>query len=175
MVIRRHSRKALWVARDLLGLARHRRGSTTLEFAVIGLAFFGLVLFVIALGFRLYVQVALEYACSRTARLLAVDSTQSRSASAQKFQSATFCPLLDAFLACNVTISLQPVTDFRNGSTTGGTGTPPFSPGQGGSLMLLRVTYQLPALSWPVPTRGGATGAFGATTVTVGYPYQNEY
>ncbi len=169
----RYSGKAFRPASGLLRLIRHRRGAVALEFAFSGLAFFGLVLFIIALGFRLYVQVALDYASGRAARLLAVDSTQSRSPSATKFQSATFCPLLDAFLACNVTISLQPVTDYRNASPIGGTGPPPFSPGQGGSLMLLRVTYQLPALSWPVPT--GGVGAFGATTVTVGYPYQNEY
>lgn len=155
-------------------LARDRRGVVALEFAFTGMAFFGLVLFVIALGFRLYVQVALDYASSRAARLLAVDSTQSLSASAQHFQTASFCPLLSPFLACSsVVLSVQPVTDFRNGSSIGGSGPLPFNPGQGGSLMLLQVKYALPTLSWPVP--GSGSGSFTGAFVTAGYPYQNEY
>lgn len=146
-----------------------------LEFAAAGLAFFALVLLVIALGFRLYVHVALDYASSRAARLLAVDSTQSRSKNAATFQAVSFCPLLSPFLACaNVSVALQAVTDFTNASALG-PGPPPFSPGQGGSLMLLRVTYRVPALSWPAPTGHGASQSFSGASVTIGYPYQNEY
>ncbi len=146
-----------------------------LEFAITGLAFLAMLLFVAALGFRMYVQVALDYSASRAARLLAVDSTQSLSGSAQHFQSASFCPFLSPFLACNgLTISLQPVSDYLHGSSPGA-GPPPFNPGQGGSLMLLQITYALPALSWPVPVRGGGLGHFASPIVTAGYPYQNEY
>ncbi len=152
-----------------------RRGAAAVEFALTGTIFLGLVLFVIALGFRLYVEVALDYASSRASRILAVDSTQSRSANAANFQAVTFCPLLSPFLECdNVTVALQAVPDYRTGSQIGQSGPPPFSPGQGGSLMLLTVTYQLPALSWPSPAGGGAD-ALQLATVTVGYPYQNEY
>ena len=154
-------------------LGRDRGGAAAVEFAFVGTAFVGLVLFVLALGFRLYVQVALDHASSRAARLLAVDSTQSRSANAKNFQTVTFCPLLARFLACsNVTISLQAVTDYRNASPMGGSGPPPFSPGQGGSLMLLQAAYALPLMSWPIP---GGTGSLGGLAVTVGYPFQNEY
>ncbi len=156
------------------GLARDRRGVVALEFALTGVVFLGLLLFVAALGVRLYVQSALDYASSRAARLLAVDSTQSRSASAAQFRSVSFCPLLSAFLVCsNITISLQPVTDYLNGSSPGGSGPPPFNPGQGGGLMLLRVSYALPVLSWPVPMPGG--GGFASASATSSYPYQNEY
>ncbi len=122
------------------------------------------------LGFRMYVQVSLEYAVSRTARLLAVDSAQSRTSSTTTFQAVTFCPQLTAFLSCNnVSISLHPVTDFTNSSSVGAT----FNAGTSNSLMLLQATYQLPSLSWPQPN--GTPGSFGGSSVTVGYPYQNEY
>ena len=153
-----------------------RRGTAALEFAITGLAFFGLILFVISLGFRLYVQVALDYASSRAARMLAVDSSQSLSRNAASFQTVTFCPLLSAFLACvNVTISLVSVTDYQNTSPIGGSGSPPFTPGEDGSLMLLQVSYRLPALSWPVPGGNGTSGGFAGASVTASYPYQNEY
>lgn len=160
------------VASGWRGLSRDRGGAVALEFGIIGLAFFGLVLFTISLGFRLYVQVALDYAASRAARLLAVNTNQSLSQNATNFQSVTFCPNL--FLPCaGLRISLVSVTDYRNATPDTGSGTPPFSPGQSGSLMLLRVTYNLPPLGWPSPT-GGPTVGFGPT-VSASYPYQNEY
>lgn len=153
-----------------------RRGTTAIEFALTGLACFGLILFAIGLGFRLYVQVALNYAGSHAARLLAVDSTQSLSKSATAFQTVTFCPLLSPFLACaNLSIALVSVTAYRNSSAIGGSGPAPFSPGQSGSLMLLQATYRMPALSWPVAADPGSSGSFPGAVVTARYPYQNEY
>ncbi len=155
---------------------RDRRGTTALEFALTGLACFGLILFSIALGFRLYVQVALDYASGRAARMLAVDSTQSLSRNANSFQTVTFCPLLSAFLACsNISIALVSVTDYHNSSSIGGSGPLPFTSGQSGSLMLLQATYRLPGLGWPLPSGRGASGGFAGASVTADYPYQNEY
>ncbi|MEO8715986.1 MAG: hypothetical protein ABI369_13325, partial [Acetobacteraceae bacterium] len=106
----------------------------------------------------------------------AVDSTQTLSKNAANFQAVSFCPLLSAFLACvNVTISLVSVGDYRTGSSLGGPGPPLFNPGQSGSLMLLRATYRLPALSWPLPDGNGASGGFAGASVSASYPYQNEY
>ncbi len=171
----RHRERARPAIGGLYRLGTDRRGAAAVEFALPGTAFLGLVLFVMALGFRLYVEVALDFASGRAARLLAVDSTQSLSGSAANFQTFTFCPVLQAFLSCNnVTISLQSVTDYAAGSPVGQSGPPPFNPGQGGSLMLLQVSYALPALGWPLPGGGGA-GGFPAASVTVGYPFQNEY
>ena len=165
----------LRLASGLRTVIGDRRGAAALEFAICGVAFLALTLFTFSLAFRLYVQVAMDYAADRAARLLAVDSTQSRSTSANQFSTVTFCPLLSALLNCaGVTIALQSVTDYRNGSTYSGTGPPPFNPGQGGSLMLLQVIYPLPSLTWPNPSGGGA-GSFAGMTVSASYPYQNEY
>ena len=122
-----------------------------------------------ALGFRLYTEAALEYATSHAARLLAVDTTRSRSSNAASFQAVTFCPLLAPFLSCNnVTVSLQPCSpDFRTGCTASASARPPFTNGGSGSLMLLQARYSLPTSGWLMNFQG--------TTVTVKYAYQNEY
>ncbi len=165
----------LWIRSCVRHISLDRGGTTALEFALTALASLGLILFAISLGFRLYVQAALNYAGSRAARMLAVDSMQSLSKSAGSFQAVTFCPLLSPFLACaNLSIALVSVTDYRSSSSIGGSGPPPFNPGQSGSLMLLQVTYQLPALSWPLPSPGPG-GSFAGMAVTANYPYQNEY
>ena len=151
-----------------------RRGVAALEFALTGVASLGLMLFVISLGFRLYAEVALDYAVSRAARLLAVDSTHILPQNLANFQTTTFCPLLSSFLPCvGTTLSLVAVTDYRNAPASGGSA---FSTGQGGNLMLLRVTYQLPALSWVTRTPTGGVSRMGfGPSVSASFPYQNEY
>ena len=153
-------------------LGHDRRGVAALEFALTGVASLGLMLFVISLGFRLYAEVALDYAVSRAARLLAVDSTHSLPQNRANFQTTTFCPLLPALLSCvGTTLALVAVTDYRNASAGSA-----FSTGQGGNLMLLQVTYQLPALSWVTRTPTGGVSRMGfGPSVSASFPYQNEY
>jgi Flp pilus assembly protein TadG len=162
-------------------LFRRRDAIVALEFAAVGSAFFGLMLFIIFVCFRVYVQVALNYATNEAARMLSVDTTQSLSQSPSQFQAVTFCPLLAPFLACsNLAISLQPVTDYLNDSTVtppvvGGTANP-FSPGQDSSLMLLQISYTMPMFGWILPGVGGQSSqSINGGVVTVGYPYENEY
>ncbi len=157
-------------------LLRGRSGAVAVEFAAVGTLFLALLVFALYLGLRLYVQVALEHAAARAARLLAVNSTHARSKDQASFQSQTFCPLLSPFLPCaSVVVALWPVTDYLNGSTPpqGGSG-PPFSAGQGGNLMLLQASYRLPSFAWPAPDGSGQV-ALGSVTVTSRYPFQNEY
>ena len=149
-------------------LRHDTRGVAALEFAVAGPMFLGLVLFVMALGFRLYTHAALDYAAGRTARLLAANS-QTRSQDAANpgtLKSVTFCQFLSPFLGCgNATVSLQSCSpDFRTCSATSTS-----NPGTAsGSLMLLQASYPVPTLSSLFPSWAAET------TVTVGYPYQNE-
>jgi Flp pilus assembly protein TadG len=153
-----------------------RRAAAAVEFALVSLPFSALVLFLLMLGYRLYVQAALDYVAGQAGRMLAVDVTQSRTSSKKNFQTLTLCPLLSPFLSCNnVTVSLAAVTDYSTASYTD-PATPPFSTGQIGNynLMLLHLTYTLPSLNWPSPT-SGAVMTFLGTTVHAYYPYQNEY
>jgi Flp pilus assembly protein TadG len=165
---------------------RQRRADTVaVKFALVSLAFIGLMLFVLQLGFRLYAQIALDYATSRAARLLQIDAPQTLAASRNTFQTTTFCPLLAPMLSCaNVLIALRPVAqDYLNDSqvnppATSGTLTQPatFSPGTSGALMLLQVTYLGPAMTWPLNL--GPVAAYNGTTGSVivsSMPYENEY
>ena len=170
-------------------LRRHRRarraGSVAVEFALIAVTFLGMLMFTAQLGFRLYAQLAIDYATVRAARLLAVDSPHTLSASRSTFQSATFCPLLAAMLQCsNVLITLRPVaTDYLSDSQSN----PPvltrtlvtpatFSAGQSTTLMLLQVIDLGPAMTWPRSDVGAATynGTSGSALVSSA-PYINEY
>jgi Flp pilus assembly protein TadG len=153
-------------------LRRDARGSVAVEFALVSIMFFTLLFFIIALAFRLYVQIALNFASGHAARLLAVDSAHTLTTSSAHFQSTAFCPLLAPFLSCsNVTISLAAVTDFGSGASQA---TTTFTPGQSSSLMLLRVTYTTGDLSWPLPI-GGGSGTFPTATIVSSFPYINEY
>ena len=155
-------------------IVRDRRAAIAVEFGLVSLPFTALVLFMMALGYRLYVQAALDHVASQAGRMLAVDATQSQSKSVQNFQTLTLCPLLSPFLSCNnVTVTLMAVTDYSNTTYTN-TDPQPFSPGGSNSLMLLRLTYTLPSLGWPSPT-GSAAMTFLGATVNAYYPYQNEY
>ncbi len=159
-------------------LGHDRTAMVALEFALVGSAFLGLVLFVIFLGYRLYVQIALSYALGELARLLSVNRTQTLSQSETQFQSSTFCPQMASFLACsNLAISLQPVADYSalpQAPVIGGASNP-FGPGQDGSLMLLQVSYQMPVFGWILPAGGGSSQSINGGVVTVSYPYENEY
>ena len=149
-------------------LRRGRAGATTLECAIAAAAFLGVVGFVTDLGFVLYTQVALDFAVSRAARLLAVDSQQTRSANQAALQTVTVCPVLASFLDCSrVSVSLAPVTDYSSPPVAN----PPFSPGQGGSLMLLQLSYALPAFAAPL----AMGGVFASTQTVARMPYINEY
>ena len=150
-------------------LAADRRGAAALEFAIAAAVFLGVTGFLLDLGFVLYAQVALDFVAARAARMLAVDSQQKLSPNQAAFQAATVCPLLDSFLACNqVTVTLASVTDYA-GSLSQGAGA--FNPGQGGSLMLLTLSYPLPTFA--VPLASG--GVFAGTNTVARFPYMNEY
>jgi Flp pilus assembly protein TadG len=164
---------------------RDRAGTVAVEFALVSFAFIGLLLFVLQLGFRLYAQIALDFATSRAARQLQVNATQTLTASLNTFRTVTFCPLLAPMLTCaNVLITLRRIAqDYLNDSqanppATSGTLTQPatFTPGASGALMLLQVSYVGPIMTWPlswgsVATYNGTTGS----VIVSSMPYENEY
>jgi Flp pilus assembly protein TadG len=163
---------------------RRRGGNVALEFALVGVPLFGLILFTLQLSFRLYEQIAVDYVTLRAARLLEVDSSHTLSTSAATFKTATFCPLLAPLLNCaSLVIALRPVasdylTDSQANPPTlhGALTQPAFSAGGSGSLMLLQVTYIGPTMSWPLNLGQTATlnGASGSAIVS-SVPYENEY
>lgn len=152
-----------------------RRAAAAVEFALIATIFLGITAFLADLGFVLYTQVALDFVGSRASRMLAVDTQQSLSANQAAFQAIAVCPLLAAFLGCDdVSVQLTPVTEYSaSGAASGdpGAGTGAFSAGQGGSLMLLQLSYRLPTFAIPL----AMPGVFASTTTVIRFPFINEY
>jgi Flp pilus assembly protein TadG len=122
-----------------------RRGSVALEFALVGMAFFGLLLLILQLGFILYAQTALDYAAKQASRMM--QTGQSSPTTQTSFQSAVFCPYLSNFLNCaKVTTTLQRVTSFQSVPAP----STPYDPGTTNSLMLLQATYTTGLPIWPL-------------------------
>jgi Flp pilus assembly protein TadG len=129
-------------------------GTVALEFALIGSAFFGLLLFVFELGFLLYAQTALDYAVKEAARQMQTgQQTIANGALQTLFQFNVFCPFLGGLLPCSgVVVTLQPVNTFQIAISPP---KPPFNtitvnPGVSGSLMLLQAYYTPTIPTWPL-------------------------
>jgi len=126
---------------------RATKGTVALEFAMIASIFLGLLLLVFELGFIFFAQVALDYAAREAARQM--QTGQASPPDKTSFQVATLCPYLNNFLNCGqVTIVLQPVTNFQTAMTTAPAS--PYASGGPGSLMLLQVTYTTGLPLWPL-------------------------
>jgi Flp pilus assembly protein TadG len=122
-------------------------GMVTLEFALIGFGFIGLLTLMMEMGFLLYAQTALDYAAREAAR--SMGTGQATPSNQTGFQSVVVCPFLSPLLSCNgVTVVLQPVTNFQTAMTT--VPASPFAAGVSGSLMLLQVTYTSTIPLWPL-------------------------
>jgi Flp pilus assembly protein TadG len=70
---KRRRLRANW--RTLRGLLANRAGATTVEFALVGLLFFALILGVIEIGRVLWTYNALHYAVQQAARCASVNTT----------------------------------------------------------------------------------------------------
>ncbi|MFF8800735.1 MULTISPECIES: TadE/TadG family type IV pilus assembly protein [unclassified Methylobacterium] len=94
---------------------RDERGATTVEFALVGLAFIATILFVMAVAVVLYLNQALDNATASASRQILTGKAQSQSTPATL---ATFreslCTFLPAVLTCNnVIINLYVVPKAR--------------------------------------------------------------
>jgi hypothetical protein len=158
---------AIWRRRSISGVV-------ALEFALIGPAFFGLLLLVLQLGFLLYAQTALDYSAKQAARQLQTGIGRTPSATSAGFRSIIFCPIVAAFLDCSrVAISVEPVADYRTEAAL----PPPmlngqinasalaYDAGQSGSLMLLRAYYTPGIPTWPL----------NVTTIAGTAAFRNEF
>lgn len=145
------------------GLARDKRGVTSLELAIIAPAFFGLMLGLMEMGYDLFVQTALNAAVEQAARTIQVGSVVgSKNETSAELAQAAVCPNLRGLLNCGLlTVAVQPLpanVDYfseddplsygaaagttTNGTTTGGE----ICTGRGGSgrLMIMQAWYNGP-------------------------------
>jgi hypothetical protein len=138
-----------------------RRGSASLEFGLVAVPLFSLILGICEVGYDQYAQVALDMALRQAARQVQIGNAQGI-ASAGAFAQRFVCPALGELLPCGqVVVNVRPVSpDFLNGASDILDGAA-FCPGAPGQLMLAQASYQGPSfLGALVP--GFATGSGGA-------------
>ncbi len=99
---------------------RHRDGAVSMEFAILAIPFFILLLGVMEIGYDLFVQAALDSAVETAARSIQVGTTVgSANMTNSQIVAAAVCPAVHSILNCNsIYVSVQPVTtgDYYNGS-----------------------------------------------------------
>ena len=132
------------LARSLMA---SRSGAAALEFAIVSLPFFGLLLGMAAVALNLYLQFALDFALQQAVRQVQLGLVPATT-NAADFTCNTVCPILVAFAPCTgILVSVQPVTDYTASIITAPTPPTAFCIGAPGQLMYARAVYQAPLLS----------------------------
>ena len=158
-----------WVARIVLPLAATvkrfalaRRGAVAIEFALVGIPFFMLILGIMTVGFVLFCSSTLDSATQRAARQIMVGSSQNSSLTAAQFRTNVLCPFLPTtmFDCTKVVVDLQTVTESKEPTdwydfvkpNSSSLIAPPldnsqasFCMGAGNAYQVLRVVYPLPS------------------------------
>jgi Flp pilus assembly protein TadG len=99
---------------------RDESGAVSMEFAILAVPFFILLLGVMEVGYDLFVQAALDSAVETAARSIQVGTTVgSSNMTNSQIVAAAVCPAIATVLNCNnIYVSVQPVTtgDYYSGS-----------------------------------------------------------
>jgi Flp pilus assembly protein TadG len=144
-------------------------GAVALEFGLLAVAFVGLLLGVLEMGFLMFAQISLDYATATAAREMFTGQVSVTTGATQSaFQSADFCSYLNPLITCSgVLIVLQPVTNYQTSlaSQTAPTSSTTVNPGGPGSLMMLEAFYTPGLAVWPL----------NVTTLTSTAAFVNEY
>ena len=140
--------------RGVGGFGKSEDGATAVEFALIALPFFALILAIIETALAFFAGQALETALASAGRLIRTGQAQSQGLTADTFKQSV-CSRLSVMFDCSTSlyvdvktyadfssISLSvPVDANGNLKTVGYT----YTPGHGGSIVVVRAYYK-----WPV-------------------------
>lgn len=173
------------LARRRRSLARDDRGATVIEFALVAAPFVALLMAVLQTSVVFFSQQALESSAERTARQLMTGYAQTSGVTQASFKT-TACNNLPGFMKCaNLMIDVQNANNFSLVDTSMPTITQDssgkvtnswkFSPGNAGSIVIMRTMYQLPVISGPLgfdlSNMGGGKRLLIATSVFKTEPY----
>jgi Flp pilus assembly protein TadG len=176
---------------------RERKALAAVEFALIGVPFFLMILEIFQGALFVYDSASLDNATHAAARQILTGSVQNGNLTASQFRTNLLCPLLPTVIPCsNVIVNLQA---FSGSSYPGGydnyvNGTqtaiimPPldnsktsFCPGNSGQYIYLQVIYAMPLLGtvWlpAVNTtfQGQPVALVSAAAAFKNEPYQSTY
>jgi hypothetical protein len=155
---------------------RHRRGSVSLEFAMLAVPLLIMTLGVMEIAYDLYVQAALDNAVQTAARSVQVGATQTTGESSALLVQNAVCPNLHELLDCGQLIvgvlPVPPGHDYFTAPPPQGQLNPPYftipmaaassangaiCTGSGGQMMLLQAWYIGPTFV------GGLVPSFATT------------
>jgi Flp pilus assembly protein TadG len=152
---RSNKREYAVLSQRLLRFSKNRRakreGATAVEFALVAIPFFALLLGIFEVAVVLTVSAIMESAVSQSGRLVRTGQV-SKNATAEEFK-VELCKRMALFEgAClnRIEIDLQPVASFSNPGISDGEFKPGelvFNTGDPRSFMLMRVWYRQPVIS----------------------------
>ncbi len=155
-------------------LVRARSGSAALEFAIVSIPFFGLLLGTVSVALNFYLQFAMDYALQQAVRQVQLGQVPARM-SAADFTGSVFCPIFVTFAPCSgVSISVQPVADYTNGTVTQAGPPVAFCVGTPGQLMYARAVYQAPVLDGIYGLVTSVGPGSGGDTIVSAAAFANE-
>lgn len=165
-------------------LCRNAEGSTLIEFGMLALPFFALILGTIQLIYLLMVQQMIETATEAVGRQILTGAVQQQAMTQQQFTSLA-CSLLPPTLDCTkLIIDVQVAPSFTN-ATIGkpdlsGIGNPSattvlsYNPGVAGNIVVLRLLYALPVITIPGLNLRSAVSAYGFAFPMATSVFKNE-
>lgn len=152
----RHSRTEIWIKpfHCISRLIREQRGTTAVEFGLLAIPFFGIIFATIEVGYTHFENEVLAAAIGQAARQMAIGSVQNNSSviNANTFINTYLCPtsgarLIPANFNCSkLAVDIRPVSSMTGADMTNDIYKSPsnlFCPGQGGTTVVMRVTYPL--------------------------------
>lgn len=162
--------------------ARDRRGVALVEFAMIVLPFFAIMLAILQYGLAFFGMVMLDYAARQSGRELMLGNVQAAGMNATTFRTNVFCPRLALFMRCdNVVVSVRPVAQVWTSARTTGVyayltsdykslvapaasnAAAQYCPGAPTTTMMIDATYRMPVF-FPMLARDVGFRLIGSNT-----------
>jgi Flp pilus assembly protein TadG len=169
-------------SRRLRHFLRHERdGATAIEFGIVALPFFMLLVALIEIGLVFFGNFTLENAVDRAARKIRTGEAQTAGFDAGAFKTEV-CSNVYAMLDCSGGLKV----DVRTFENFGGVALPPpldgdgnliddfeFSPGNGGDIVVVRAFYEWDLIA-SVPGAGLGNMAGGSRLLAATVAFRNE-
>lgn len=144
------SRVAAALRRSLDGMRDDRRGATIIEFALVSMPLFALLIAIIQTSLVFFAQQALDTTSEKAVRSLVTGSVQKTNMTAAQYK-AQVCTKLPMFMKCaNLMVDVRAVNGFSAADTSTPTitydaaGNPnnlSFSPGDSSRITIVRLMY----------------------------------
>jgi Flp pilus assembly protein TadG len=136
---------------------RSERGTTAIEFGILALPFFALIVAILETGLVLLAQEVLQTATSRAARLIMTGQAQDASYTSAQFKQAV-CNQASVMLSCSgIYVNVQTFSSFSSVTRLNPLQNGVFNPalvsydaGGPGDIVLVQVFYQWPLVLGPL-------------------------